>query len=47
MKKIVCIVIIVLALFLFVKPAVQNFIEEDQCLDFGGSYNQQTKMCEK
>lgn len=46
MRKIICTLLIILILFFLAYPFLQEFIAKDQCLDFGGSYNEQTKTCE-
>lgn len=46
MKKIIYILLIAIFLILAI-PFIKDFMAKDACLDNGGSYNEQSKICEK
>ncbi len=47
MKKIIYILVILFILFILIRPIIQIFDDKAACLDLGGSYNEQSKICEK
>ncbi|SUT89637.1 Uncharacterised protein [[Actinobacillus] rossii] len=47
MKKIIYLLLMIILCLVFAILFIQNFMAKDACLDNGGSYNEQSKICEK